>query len=112
MVTVVMDFRDTDLATMAVTMAVAMEVTALMVTMVHTEDHMVIHPMEVLKISTHYSSHRTLVVIEKGYQSMDNFRAMLDGFSVFTRLLDANFDAVHGSFASVLRYTFNVEMIH
>jgi hypothetical protein len=56
-VTVVMVFRDTDLATMAV----AMEVTALMVTMVHTGDHMVIHPMEVLKISTHYTSHLELL---------------------------------------------------
>jgi len=27
----------------------------------------------------------------------------LDGFSMFTRLLDANFDAVHGSFSSLLR---------
>jgi len=34
---------------------------------------------------------------------LDNGRNLVEGFSHFSRLLDANFDAMHGSFASVLR---------
>jgi len=41
--------------------------------------------------------------LEGGYNHMRNFGETVEGFSRFSRLLDANFDAMHGSFASVLR---------
>jgi len=34
---------------------------------------------------------------------MNRFGAVVESFSRFSRLLDANFDALHGSFASILR---------
>lgn len=41
--------------------------------------------------------------LEGGHRNMSKFGQIMEGFSRFSRLLDANFDALHGSFASVLR---------
>lgn len=41
--------------------------------------------------------------LQTGYNQINKFGQVVESFSHFSRLLDANFDAVHGSFASVLR---------
>jgi len=41
--------------------------------------------------------------IDTGASHINKFGQMVEGMSMFSRLLDANFDAMHGSFASVLR---------
>jgi len=41
--------------------------------------------------------------LQTGYNQINRFGQIVESFSHFSRLLDANFDAVHGSFASVLR---------
>ena len=42
-------------------------------------------------------------VVDGGYNQVNRFGMVVDGFSRFSRLLDANFDALHGSFSSVIR---------
>ena len=42
-------------------------------------------------------------VMEGGYNRMRDFGNVVEGVSRFSRLLDANFDAMHGSVGSVLR---------
>jgi len=42
-------------------------------------------------------------VVNSGYNQINRFGQVVEGFSHFSRLLDANFDALHGSLASVLR---------
>jgi len=41
--------------------------------------------------------------IDGGANQINKFGQMVEGISMFSRLLDANFDAMHGSFSSVLR---------
>lgn len=41
--------------------------------------------------------------LQTGYNQINKFGQVVESFSNFSRLLDANFDAVHGSFASILR---------
>ncbi len=41
--------------------------------------------------------------LSQGHNQINKFGMMVESFSRFSRLLDANFDAMHGSFASVLR---------
>jgi len=42
-------------------------------------------------------------VLDGGQNQMNRFGTIVESFSRFSRLLDANFDALHGSFASVIR---------
>jgi len=42
-------------------------------------------------------------VLEGGYNQMRNFGGVVEGVTRFSRLLDMNFDAMHGSVGSVLR---------
>jgi len=42
-------------------------------------------------------------VLDGGQNQMNRFGIIVESFSRFSRLLDANFDALHGSFASVIR---------
>lgn len=45
--------------------------------------------------------HRSL--LEHGYSRLRDFGEVVEGFARFSRLLDVNFDAVHGTFSSILR---------
>ncbi|KAN0022245.1 hypothetical protein ACTFIU_004421 [Dictyostelium citrinum] len=42
-------------------------------------------------------------VVSSGHSWMEALHSIVDTFSRFSRLLDANFDAVHGSFSSIIR---------
>ncbi len=42
-------------------------------------------------------------LLDRGFQQVSKFGMMVEGFSRFSRLLDANFDAMHGTFHSVFR---------
>eukprot|EP01114_Cavostelium_apophysatum_P002241 TRINITY_DN11975_c0_g1_i1.p1 TRINITY_DN11975_c0_g1~~TRINITY_DN11975_c0_g1_i1.p1 ORF type:complete len:438 (-),score=43.57 TRINITY_DN11975_c0_g1_i1:17-1330(-) len=42
--------------------------------------------------------------LDAGANQISRLGQMAEGISVFSRLLDANFDAMHGSFASILRF--------
>lgn len=43
-------------------------------------------------------------MLDGGNNQMNRFGSIVESFSRFSHLLDANFDALHGSFASVLRF--------